>query len=262
MERINILWTGGFDSTYRVCQLSLLEVEIQPFYIRLKRESEPYELKAIADITGVIRKNKATKCTLLPLAIINQDEILPDEDIKNSMKELCKRGRLGTQYDELTRFARQNGIKLEVGFELNPSTRVRGLFEGIMKKETIPLRGGEVFEFLELDGDKCPKDVMNIFGNFRYGLPLYWMTKLQVMDSYKEMGYEEVISLTWFCAHPLNGKPCGLCTPCEEAMLAHMNFRFSARSRILYKVFKTNYIGRAIDKKLKAIYNKRIRKRK
>ncbi len=262
MERVNILWTGGFDSTYRICQLSLLEVEIQPFYIRLKRESEANELKAMADIAGLIRKNKAIKCKLLPLTIINQDEILPDEDITNSMKELSKEGRLGTQYDCLTRYARQNDLMLEMGIELNPPARIRRLFEGKLKKETVSLQGGGVVEYLELDRSKCSKDLVNIFGNFRFGLPLYWMTKLQAVESYREMGYKKVIPLTWFCAHPLNGKPCGLCTPCEEAMLAHMNFRFSARSKILYKVFKANNIGRAIDKKLKAIYNKRIREKK
>ena len=65
--------------------------------------------------------------------------------------------------------------------------------------------------------------------------------------------------MTWFCAHPINGKPCGLCSPCEGVMQANMGFRLPGRSRILYKVFKKNPIGRVIDKKLKAIYNRNWR---
>ena len=79
MERINILWTGGFDSTFRVCQLSLLNIEIQPFYIREKRKSEPNELKAITDITDYIRSNKVSKCNLLPLYIINHTDMTNTE---------------------------------------------------------------------------------------------------------------------------------------------------------------------------------------
>lgn len=42
---ISILWTGGWDSTYRVVELSRQKVTIQPIYILdPKRESANYEL--------------------------------------------------------------------------------------------------------------------------------------------------------------------------------------------------------------------------
>jgi len=240
MKRINILWTGGFDSTFRVCQLSLLNIEMQPFYISLKnRKSLKYELEAIAEITGFISSNKKSKCSLLPLIIINQDEILPDERVTNSLNILAEELRIGTQYDWLTRYARQNDLMLEMGFEFEPSARIRTYFDkyGKIKVESIPVQGGGIIEYTVLDRNECSEDLVNIFGNFRFGLPLYHMTKLQAMEAYKDMGYEQVIPFTWFCAHPLNGKPCGLCTPCEETMKANMSFRLPLRARILYRIF-------------------------
>ncbi len=264
MERINILWTGGFDSTFRVCQLSLLNVEIQPFYINFKnRKSVNYELKAIADITDFIDSNVKKKCRLLPLIIVHQDEIIPDEHVTNSMSRLKEELRIGAQYSWLTRFARQNDMMLEIGFEFEPSARIRNYFQkyGKIKKETIPVQDDGHIEYTELDRNECSEDLINIFGNFRFGLPLFNMTKLQAMEALKDIGYEQVIKYTWFCAHPLFGKPCGLCNPCEETMKANMGFRLPPGSRVLYKVFKTNPVGMSINNKLKAIYNRYWRDR-
>ena len=261
MERINILWTGGFDSTFRVCQLSLFGVEIQPFYISIKnRKSEPYELKAIADISNYIHFHKDRKCKLLPVSIINQDDIMPYEAVTNSLRALKEEFMIGYQYDFMTRFARQQNIMLEVGFEYDPLAHEHTCFEkyGELKKVTMPVPGG-IIEYYELNPEKSTEDILNVFGSYRYGLPLFHMNRVQTVQAYKEMGYEEVIPMTWFCAHPLFGKPCGLCIPCEGYMESDMSFRLPWRARTLYKVFKKNKTGKSIDRKLKAIYNRYFR---
>jgi len=261
MERIDILWTGGFDSTFRVCQLSLLKIEIQPFYISLKRKSEPYEIKAINEITDYIRSYKDSRCSILPLIIVNYDEIILDKQVTNSFIKLRKEFRIGYQYDFLTRFAKQNDLMLEIGFERSPFSPEDKCFSKYkaIKHIAKPISKGETIEYCELDPDGSSEDLVNVFGHFRFGLPLFNINKIQVLEAYKDIGYEQVIPLTWFCAYPIKGKPCGLCTPCETVMKAKMGFRLPMRARILYKIFKGNPIGQAIDKKLKAIYNKRWR---
>jgi len=261
MERINILWTGGFDSTFRVCQLSLLEVEIQPFYISLKRESEPYELKAMSDITDYISSNKASKCSLLPVKIIDYDEILPDEEVTNSFKTLEEEFGIGYQYDFLTRFARQYDLMPEIGFERSPFSPEDKCFSKYkaIKNSEKHISGGATIKYCELDPDQSSEDLVNVFGHFRFGLPLFNLNKIQALEAYKDIGYEQVIPLTWFCAHPINGKPCGLCSPCETVMKAKMSFRLPLRARILYKLFKSNPVGRLVDLKLKTLYNKHWR---
>ena len=263
MERINILWTGGFDSTFRVCQLSLLEIVIQPIYISIKRESEPYELKAIAEITDYINSRKESRCTLLPVNVVNYEDIASDKQVTDSLMKLKEEFKIGLQYDYLTRYARQQNIMLEVGFEYDPLAGEQECFEkyGKLKKETIPVSGGKNIEYYELDPWQSSQDIINVFGKYRYGLPLYHMDRTATVQAYKEMGYEEVIPMTWFCAHPINGKPCGLCTPCEGYMESNMSFRLPLRARLLYRIFKANSLGRSVDKKIKAIYNKRWRSR-
>ncbi len=263
MERINILWTGGFDSSYRVCQLSLLPVEIQPYYVRAGKKSDTQELKAMADIVAYIHGNKAKKCKLLPLIEIRLGDIAPDQEIMDSCNKIGKEVVIGTQYEWLARFARQSGLILELGFEFNPTSNLRKYIDSnaTIREVSIPLAMGMgTLEYCEYDENHTSEDMMKIFGPFRYGLPLYYMTKLQTVESYKAMGYEAVMSMTWFCAHPIGGKPCGLCNPCASVMKAGMGFRLPFRARILYSLFKANGPGRCVDKKLKAIYNRYWRK--
>jgi 7-cyano-7-deazaguanine synthase len=76
MERINCLWTGGLDSTYTVAYFSRFEVEIQPYYILDKhRDSQKYELKAISEISNIIRMHKDTKAKLLPIITAKVEDI-------------------------------------------------------------------------------------------------------------------------------------------------------------------------------------------
>lgn len=262
MDKINILWTGGFDSTFRVCQLSLLEVEIQPYYISLRKKSEPYELTAISNITRFINANKAKKCNLLPLKIINFEEIRQDKQISYSYKVLHKEFEIGYQYDFLARFALQNDLILEIGFEADPDGRAHAIFDkyAVLKESSLALSGGGSIEYCEMDHDQSSEDCLNIFGRYRFGLPQFKMTKLETLELYKEIRYEIVIPLTWFCSYPVIGRPCGLCHPCEAVMKANMGFRLPFSSRILYRVFKANPVGRSIDKRLKYVYNKHWRK--
>ncbi|MBN1386930.1 MAG: hypothetical protein JW965_00700 [Bacteroidales bacterium] len=262
MEQINVLWTGGFDSTFRVCQLSLLEVGIQPYYISLKKRSEPNELKAIAKITEFINSNKEVKCRLLPLIIIHYSDVKQDKKITDSFDELNKEFGIGYQYDFLARFAKQYNLILEVGFESDPTGRVDKCFEkhGTINESALILSGGQRIEYCEVDHNRSSEDFVNIFGNYHFGLPQFRMTKLQAIDLYKEIGYEKVIPMTWFCAYPLMGKPCGLCSPCSGVVKAKMGYRLPPGSRILYKVFKANAIGRYLDIRLKKVFNMHWRK--
>jgi 7-cyano-7-deazaguanine synthase in queuosine biosynthesis len=262
MERVDILWTGGFDSTYRVCQLSLLPVEIQAYYIDADKKSFSQELKAMADIVAYIQANPSTKCSLLPLVIIKLDDIAPDKQIEDSYKRIRSEAVIGSQYEWFARFAKQSGLILELGFETDTNSVFNDYDDAHLtcRKVSRPLSDGEgILEYFEPVRDRSTEDMMNLFGPFRFGSPLYEMTKLQTVESYKAMGYEAVMSMTWFCAHPLKGKPCGMCNPCGTVMKAGMGFRLPFIARVLYYLFKANRTGRYVDGKIKAMYNRNWR---
>jgi len=262
MEKVNIFWTGGFDSTFRICQLSVLNIEIQPYYIDMGRKSMPQELKAISAISDFIRKKNTTKCKLLPLKIVKTKEISPDKQITDSFNIIYNAADIGTQYEWLARFARQINMKLELGFERVPhGDRVDRYLESYGKfREASIITDDGIIEYIEIDASRSSDDIINVFGAFRFGLPLKKMTKLETLDAYKKMGFTKVVTMTWFCAHPVFGMSCGLCSPCETVMKANMGFRLPLISRILYKFFKTNSFGKSLNNSLKKYYNKYFRK--
>ena len=45
-QEVEIFWTGGYDSTFRVVQLSRMDVVIRPYYLSDNRIAESYEISA------------------------------------------------------------------------------------------------------------------------------------------------------------------------------------------------------------------------
>lgn len=207
-HKINILWTGGLDSTYRVLELSREEVIIQPYYLASVNPSTQYELNAISELTEVIIKRPETKATLLPLIVVQTSQIKPNEAITAAWEKLHKMSSLGSQYDWIARFADQYNLTLELGIEKDPceSTIVRCLSNC----------GGVVVEDQHYVKSSCASDESRlVFQNMRFPLPLYNMIKQDEIAQYKAWHAEDVLSKIWFCYRPVNGRPCGLCDPCK-----------------------------------------------
>ena len=263
MERINILWTGGFDSTFVVCQLSLLPVAIQPIYISMGRKSEVHELKAMAAISEFVNANEKKRCKLLPVKVIMEGDVEENKELTASYETIYKEYEMGYQQDRIARLANQMGCKLVQGIEDGPNGTGH-LSNAIRKYATIvegsiKLEGGEAIGYCELDQSKSRKEMNDIFGRLQFLLPLYYKTKTETLELYKEIGYEEVIPLTWFCAQPINGLPCGLCNPCDSTIKADMSFRLPKRARILHKLVKKNRVGNFIFVKIRLLYYRLFR---
>ncbi len=81
MKTYEIFWTGGFDSTLRVVQLSRYPIKIQPVFCKGVaadiRKSEFYELRAIKQISALLRTKPGVKAELLPLKIVYRSSAPP-----------------------------------------------------------------------------------------------------------------------------------------------------------------------------------------
>ena len=114
LKKINVFWTGGWDSTFRILQLADKEIIIQPYYLKdNRRKSEKLEINTIKLLTEEILKLKTTKCHINELISKNVSDIEKDNDITNSYKKLTKEfksiskgQKLGTQYEWLARFSK------------------------------------------------------------------------------------------------------------------------------------------------------------
>ena len=227
MKTVNILWTGGLDSTYRIIELSRMQITIQPFYILDgTRKSVKQEQKAMEKITKDIRNCELTKADLRPFKTINVSEINEDCDITKAWSVLNEKYAIGSQYDFLARFAKQYNLELEVGLEKSERSKASNAIKG---ETEICLRNekteGDVYSVYSVDAIRSSNEGALIFQNLLLPASLWNMTKLDEVEGYKNFGFEKSIKDTWFCHRPIFGLPCGHCNPCKDCLNEGMAYR-------------------------------------
>ena len=222
---VNILWTGGLDSTFRVAELSRLDVIVQPYYIiDPDRPSSGKEMEAIHNITDTIRKDPATVCELKDLILVERDQITPDAAITAAYQVLREKYSLGSQYDWLARFAHSHQLILEIGLEKSPTGKAFNTLDG--ECTLIEENKDGVWELL-VDQSQSSKEANIIFGQLRFPKVLWDTDKVAEVKKMREMGLEKIVKMTWFCHRPVMGMTCGHCNPCRDALNEGMEWRVS-----------------------------------
>lgn len=204
-EPSNVLWTSGWDSTFRVCDLVLRqERPVQPWYVADSgRRSTPKELRTLDQIRReLIAKDAAVAGRLLPLRTVRIEDIPADEAISAAYKALAAKSHLGSQYDWLARLAKSQDVRLELS--IHADDKAHGFLEG----HTVTTSDG-----VHALADSAPADL----GIFRwFTLPLFDLSKIDMQEQAEAGGFGDVMEMTWFCFMPLlDGKPCGFCNPCK-----------------------------------------------
>ena len=224
---VEILWTGGFDSTFRVVQLSKFEIEIQPYYLSDNRQSEKNELQAITDITELLKKHPNTRCDFRPLIYVSMASRVEDKKITDTYRRMLQKDFFGSQYDWLARFAKNHkGIELSIHQDdkaillIKKYGKIKTIYDDICGKNFV------------LDTEASSKDLCTLFQDFRFPLEPY--RKLAMKQYYIENGYTDIMNKTWFCFTPINGKPCGKCNPCKYTIEEGMGERFTFTAKMRY----------------------------
>ncbi len=235
-RRVEIFWTGGYDSTYRVVQLSRLDIVIQPYYLSDNRLNEKYELNAIKKITKLIREHPDTKAELLETEYVSvQARPEPREQTLSAYERIFSKQWLGNQYVWLADFANgHKGIELSIEKDTNP-VRLISANGGFTKQSDA-----EIGDFYIVDKDKTDADYCALFEDF--SLPLLDVTKLDMKEFFNTHGYGEIMKATWFCHTPIDGKPCGKCNPCKGVVEEGMAERLDDEALRRYR--KAKLVGR------------------
>ena len=230
MEIINIFWTGGVDSTFRVLQLSRQKVIIQPIYvIDSYRKSQSLELESMRSIIKCLKQKEETVAEIADILMFEKEKIPIDNDITNAYQILSKTIRLGGQYEWLSRLA-----KLYPGVELGiekPNGEYSGCCYAIEKYGKL-IKYGSSFV---VDKQNSSKEIILLFQNFTF--PIYYITEIDMVSWVKKYGYEDVMSLIWFCHAPINNTPCGVCRPCQQKMECGMSFLLPRKAQNRYKTY-------------------------
>ena len=206
----NILWTGGWDSTFRILDLVLTKKEsVQPFYILdSDRNSTPLELETMDKIKKlIIEKDPESKDRILDHIMISINKIPINEKITNDYSYLQTLSHLGSQYDWLARYAdsmQMNNIELCIHLDDKAEFFI---------KNDVELIKNDADSYYKLK-DKPSKSELRIFSYFHF--PLLKMTKLEMGETAKKNGFHHIMEETWFCFNPKkDGTPCGMCNPCK-----------------------------------------------
>lgn len=237
-----IFWTGGWDSTYRIVELSRQAVTVQPVYcLTHNRRSTSLELQHMEDIINALTIKPKTKATFLPIKKIDINTLQKNIVIENAFQEITKHNPLGTQYIPLAKIAKQYpGI--ELGLE-KPNGEFSSAITTIDKfGKLINING-----CLMLDKDHTTSSCYALFGNMSF--PICHITERDMLCNIKTWGYEDIMKLIWFCHTPLREndewKSCGICRPCQQKMECHMEFLLSMSAQKRYRKWKyfSRYLG-------------------
>lgn len=214
---IDLLWTGGWDSTFRLLQLLLGEKKtVQPFYmIDPARTSAGIEIQRRALLRKNIHKHYPhTKSLLLPTVYINIETIEPDEEIQKAYQKLKPFVPIGSQHEWLPRFCKQHQIfGMEMSTE-NGSTpqdnwaNVRYL-KNHFSDDPATLSENERFLFTT---SKV------LYKYFRF--PVIHYSKQDMLAEAIKNNWLPILTKTWFCYQPMfipfkGYVPCGNCVTCN-----------------------------------------------
>jgi len=228
-DKLYILWTGGYDSTFRVCQALIDEKKIvQPIYIsdiidnlpekkNERRRSTKYEYDAM----NIIRKEISKKYPHLSdnfLPLIDINKITIDNEIQFNMNILKKQKRVRRktcQYGAIAQLSKNMNKKnyptyLEISVEKEPHGSI--MYRTIHNKVDY------------INGKYYLKKYLNNYDKsleiFRYlSFPTLNYNKKDMLNIATKNGYRDILQLTWSCWYPINGKPCKKCIMCRERII-------------------------------------------
>ncbi|WP_282043983.1 hypothetical protein [Winogradskyella flava] len=217
-----VLWTGGWDSTFRVIELFNRGIQLQPIYIKdSSRGSMEKEIETISLLTDLIQERfKESKGKILPVKLIDRKDIKSDLYLKMMYKSIKRNQSIGTQYKWLS-YLSKDYEGLEIGFHKKDRDRMLKPHE---LKEIIDETNGKNWI---VDPKKTSFIKAQLFKNFRF--PLVYISKLEMKDYAEQKGFLDIMLNTWFC-HRSEEKPCGECAPCKQYVINDFGFRLEELS--------------------------------
>lgn len=224
---VELLWTSGWDSTFRLLGALFLEdVAVQPHYIvDRQRASHPAELRAMAKISRALALALPEAAgRLLPTITVERDEIPPHPKTTEMFASLAARGPIGSQYEWLARYTLLAGLE-DLELSIHRDDRANAYLIGNVTKFRE-----QPFAAYRLAPDARGSD-LDLFANFVF--PIFDLSKVDMREHAARHGFLDILELSWFCHKPRAGDvPCGICNPCRDAVAEGVGYRLPRSSRI------------------------------
>ena len=231
---VHLLWTGGWDSTFRLLQLLHdTDAHIQPHYlVDEKRASTPREIETMRSIRQSISdRSPAAAERLLPTRYGGGfDAITIEPHHRRQWEDLKRFGSVGYQYPNLASYAEQNNIRR---LELSVQQHIEDGFSIVSHvKPLVEMRETAAGDVPVLSEQHYGPEAMLKY----FAFPLMDHTKLDMKEEAKRNGWMPILQNTWFCFNPVMGLPCGSCHPCTIATKEGMGDRVGRLGPLLSKL--------------------------
>lgn len=208
-KAVDVLWTGGWDSTFRVIQLLSLGSDVIPHYIcDPGRASTSFELSAMQRIRQLLKSDERFLGNLLPLNVVEFSDFEKYPDISEAYLEIMRECYIGEQYKWIAEYCRSRKIEsIDISVLNNPFI--------------LKYHGSNDYPY------------SLIFENLNF--PLINFSKVEMKKWCIDNGFISIIEESWFCHSPTrSGKPCGTCSPCIVVAEEGMGYRLPATAKIRY----------------------------
>lgn len=222
-EPVKLLWTGGWDSTYRLLDLVVVQGRcVQPYHVALQRSSAARELHSMRAIREhLFERHPKVRSLLLDTIILEPQEDHELHQAYLELRALSGPKPPGGQLYWLAATAKGNGLDaVELGLHAE--------------------RGAPWYELLrcnleEIDGIPRLSTASSVpeLAVFRpFAFPLLDLTKEQMAQRSEDFGFSPILELSWFCYTPDRlGRPCGMCPPCRLTIDQGLGRRIPAAKR-------------------------------
>jgi 7-cyano-7-deazaguanine synthase in queuosine biosynthesis len=215
----NVLFTGGWDSTFRLCQLSFRDVEVQPVYFDGQRYYDrtnwKKEMQAQDDVLALLRQKEATKAVFHDPIRLTDKDLPKDDAFDRAFEKWSPCDLIPGQLRFLGKVAKLYP-DLEYCIE-GPTLKRRR--QGFKKGKTHAFLEEQGFKFkfhpdgsTDVDSSKADPDLQLLWGGLTF--PILGITEQDMVPYIHRWGYEDVFAKTWTCDFG-GDEPCGVCHNCE-----------------------------------------------
>jgi hypothetical protein len=246
MADVTILWTGGWDSTFRILDLLVNhKATVKPFYlVDNDRAAAQLEIETMGKIRLQVEQEfPFTEGRLAPLEVFSRDDVPADPAISGAYRSLVARQHVGSQYDWLARFCAAKGIS-DIELSIDKDIKQRSVLTGAraaLANAAVAVETDYGVTY-RLDPAQSESDGYKVFRYFTF--PLFNTTKIEMGEKAKASGFFHILEGSWFCHFPINSQACGRCPPCRATIEKGMGHRLPAISRYI------RYPLRKVEKKI------------
>ena len=236
-----LFWTGGYDSTFRLCEMLINENKIvQPLYISfpldndcviektcntkwVRRNRKQEKIAMLKIRQKLFTKFPKTKVLLLPTIYIDKD-IEDDKFNENFEKKFYKdnlwpKKRKIHQYLFLSKFAYYHKQHIDIGvLGIHKNSKFAKFLNDNLTKTVSTNNNSKTVNKIINYKIKDPKHFL-----YYINFPLYNRTKKELLLKGKNSNYADILKMSWSCwfPNPKTGKSCGKCTMCKERIISH-----------------------------------------